>query len=68
MIKQLKLYNKENREFKEMLQEMEYLKSKGLVDEWKLVEEDTLISYSGKYRNIGYGGKIKIREFKVNCV
>ncbi|MBM6690460.1 hypothetical protein [Fusobacterium mortiferum] len=64
MIKQLKLYNKENREFKEMLQEMEYLKSKGLVDEWKLVEEDTLISYSGKYRNIGYGGKIKIREYK----
>ena len=62
---QLRLYKKEaGREFGQMVKEMDFLKSKGLIDEWELVEDKTLISYTGKYKGIGYGGKIKIKDYK----
>lgn len=52
------------KDFKKMLQEMESLKSKGLIEEWSLVEDNQLISYVGRYKNIGYGGKIKVKKYK----
>lgn len=61
---QLRLYKKFDRNFEELIREMDYLKSKGLINEWKLVEDNTLISYSGKYKNVGYGGKVKVSEYK----
>lgn len=62
---QLRLYKKEaGREFGQMVKEMEFLKSQGIIDEWQLIEDNTLISYCGHYKNVGYGGKIKISEYK----
>lgn len=62
---QLRLYKKESgRELFDVIQNMELLKSQGIIEFWELVENNTLISYRGKYKNVGYGGKIKISEYK----
>lgn len=62
---QLRLYKKESgKELFDVIQNMEFLKSQGIIEEWKLIEDNTLISYSGHYKNVGYGGKIKIKEYK----
>lgn len=61
---QLRLYKKVENGFEGLIREMDYLKSKGLIDEWKLVEDKTMISYNGKYKNVGYGGKVKVSEYK----
>lgn len=62
---QLRLYKKdEGKLLFDVIQNMEYLKSQGIIDEWELVENKTLVSYKGKFKNVGYGGKIKISEYK----
>ena len=65
MMKQLNIFKKdEGKLLFDVIQNMDLLKSQGIIDEWKLVENNTLISYSGKYKNVYYGGKIKISEYK----
>lgn len=61
---QLRLYKKSNRGLDGLIREMDYLKSQGLINEWELIEDNTMISYSGHYKNVGYGGKVKVSEYK----
>lgn len=62
---QLRLYKKdEGKLLFDVIQNMEYLKEIGLIEKWELIEEKTLISYKGKYKGIGYGGKVKVSEYK----
>lgn len=62
---QLRLYRKNiGKEFGQLVNDMDSLKAQGIIDEWELIEDSTLISYSGKYKNVYYGGKIKISEYK----
>ena len=62
---QLRLYRKNiGKEFGQLVNDMDSLKAQGIIEEWELIEDNTLISYSGKYKNVYYGGKIKISEYK----